>query len=212
MTDERSTSKEENERQYAVVDQMLTMHSLLRDRMERRAFWLNTLLIGSSLFLAVFAFIADDMLLKVGLDPATSRLVLGLMAIVVLLCTITEFRVDWRSVAARHADAVTKLAELKAKYRKSYTETGGDDDKKNTRLTTEYDKVMASLPAIPDKWFTSLKSEHQFKRILSERISLCPKCPKWYLWLQLRWEGISEAREKARERSDDRDTTSNSTS
>ena len=69
-SEEKSTSKKENERQYGIIDQMLTMHSSLRDRMERRAFWLNTALIASSLFLTVFAFVGDDLLRALGLDPA----------------------------------------------------------------------------------------------------------------------------------------------
>lgn len=200
MSDEASTTIQENERQYRTIDQTLSMHSSYRDRMERRAFWLNTALIASSLFLTVFAFIGDDLLRALGFDPAMARFVLGLAAVVVLICSITEFRVDWRSVAGRHAEAVSLLAAMKAKYRKSFAETSGDDSKKNARLTSEYNKAMSSVPSIPDRWFNTLKAEHQFKRLLSERISLCPKAPKCYLWLQLRTEGIREARQIAKER------------
>jgi hypothetical protein len=199
MTEGKTATKGENERQYGVIDQMLTMHSLFRDRMERRAFWLNTALIASSLFLTVFAFVGDDLLRSLSLDPAMTRFVLGLVAVLVLICSITEFRVDWRSVAGRHAEAVSRLATLKAKYRNSYIETGGDDPEKNAILTSEYDNIMNSLSAIPDRWFNALKAEHRFKRLLSERISRCPKTPRWFLRLQLRIEGIREALHLGRE-------------
>jgi len=199
MTEAKPATKEENERQYGVIDQMLTMHSSFRDRMERRAFWLNTALIASSLFLTVFAFVGDDLLRSLSLDPAMTRFVLGVVAVLVLICSITEFRVDWRSVAGRHAEAVSRLATLKAKYRKSFTETGGDDPEKNAILTSEYDNIMSSLSAIPDRWFNALKAEHRFKRLLSERISRCPKTPRWFLRLQLRIEGIREALQLGRE-------------
>ena len=212
MSEEKSTSKEENERQYRIIDQMLTTHSSYRDRMERRAFWLNTALIALSLFLTVFAFVGDDLLRALGFDPAMTRFVLGFTAAVVLICSITEFRVDWRSVAGKHADAVPLLAAMKAKYRKSFTETGGDDSKKNATLTTGYDKLMDGLPSIPDRWFNKLKAENQFKRLWSERISLCPKAPKWYLWLQLRREGIREARQLAKDRQNGQQAESTETS
>ena len=211
MSEEKSTSKEENERQYRIIDQMLSMHSSYRDRMKRRAFWLNTALIALSLFLTVFVFVGDDLLRALGFDPAMTRFVLGFTAVVVLICSITEFRVDWSSVAGRHVEAVTLLVSMKAKYRKSYTETEGDDLKKSKRLTTEYDKMMSDLPLIPDRWFSTLKAEHQFKRFLSERISLCQKAPKWYLWLQLRWEGIREARKLAKDRQNGQQTDSTET-
>lgn len=178
---------------------MLTMHSSVRDRMERRAFWLNTTLIASSLFLTLFVFVGDDLLRTLGLDTAMTRFVLGLVAVLVLICSITEYRVDWRSVAGRHAEAVSRLATLKAKYRKSFTETGGIDAEKNAILTSEYDFVMNSLLAIPDRWFNALKAEHEFKRLLSERISRFPNTPRWFLKLQLRIEGIREALHLGRE-------------
>lgn len=200
MTGAKGTTKEENNRQYDVLDQILTMQSSYRDRMERRAFWLNTALIAFSFLLCVFAFIGDDVLRAVRLDPAMTRFALGMTAVLVLICSITEFRVDWRSVAGRHGEAASRLAALKAKYRKSFDETGGNDPKKNARLTSEYNKIMNSLPVIPDRWFNRLKAEHRFKRLLSERLSQCPKAPTWYLRLQLRWEGIREARQFAKER------------
>ncbi len=204
MTETKGTTTEENNRQYGLVDQTLTMHASYRDRMERRAFWLNTALIVFSFFLCVFAFIGDDVLRAVGLDPALTRFVLGMTAVLVLVCSITEFRVDWRSVAGKHGEAVSRLADLKSKYRKSFDETGGLDPKKNARLTSEYNKVMNSLPVIPDRWFNKLRAEHRYKRLLSDRVSKIPKAPIWYLRLQLRWEGIAEARQFAKDRRDDR--------
>ncbi|HKM77705.1 MAG TPA: hypothetical protein VJZ03_01400 [Candidatus Bathyarchaeia archaeon] len=192
MIDAQPATKEENERQYRVIDQMLTMHSLLRDRMERRAFWLNTALIASSLFLTVFTFVGDDLLRALNLDPALTRFVLGLVTVVVLICSITEFRVDWRSVAGRHAEAVSRLARMKTKYRQSFTDTGGNDPQTNAILTSACDNMMSNISTIPDRWFNVLKAEHQFKRLLSERISQCPKTPRWFLRLQLRIEGIKE--------------------
>jgi hypothetical protein len=197
MTEVHS-SKGENERQYGVIDQMLTMHSSLRDRMEWRAFWLNTALISFSLILTVFAFVSDDVLRLLSFDPSLSRFVFGLIAVFVLICSITEFRVDWRSVAGKHSDAASRLASLKREYRKAFTETAGNDLVKNALLTSKYESLMSSLPVIPDRWFNVLKTEHKYKRLLSERISRFPKTPKWLLALQLRIEGSQDALQRKR--------------
>lgn len=199
MTEE-NLSVVENNRQYEVVGQMLSMHSSYRDRLERRAFWLSTLLVAASVFMTVLGFIEDGMLSRVGLDPGAARFILGMIGVFMLVCSIADMRVDWRSVAGRHGEAADRLADLKAKFRKAHTETAGNDLKKNARLTTEYDKVMSDLPPIPDRWFNTLKAQHQFKRLFSQRISRCPKAPKCYLWLQLRIEGIGEARQLAKDR------------
>ena len=190
---ENDYSKNENERQYMLIDQLLSMHSSLRAKYARRAFWLNTIQIGVSLFLSVFAFVPDNTLHSLGLDPASGRFILGITAVAVLLLSITEFRVDWKAVGSKHSEAARQLAELKAQFRKAFSESAGDDCDKNSRLTTEYDKLMALLPSIPEQYFIQLKSSHRFKQKLSHRVSRNPKAPVWFLRIQLRWEGLRGA-------------------
>ena len=193
---ESNSSKEENERQYKLIDQLLSMHSSLRDKFERRAFWLNTIQIGVSLFLIVFAFVPDDVLRSIDFDPEKGRYLLGISAVIVLLISITEFRVDWKSVGSKHSEAAGYLAELKAKYRKAFIEAAGEDRVRNSRLTTDYDRLMALLPPIPEQYFIRLKASHRFKVILSDRVGRNPKSPVWFLWLALRLKGMRLALKK----------------
>ena len=187
------STKEENERQYKLIDQLLSMHSSLRDTYERRAFWLNTVQIGASLFLSVFAFVPDDVIRSLDYDPAKGRYLIGVSAIFVLLISITEFRVDWKSVGSKHSEAARHLAELKAKYRKAFSEAAGEDRERNSRLAIDYDRLMALLPPIPEKYFIRLKAGHRFKIYLSDRVGRNPKAPVWFLWLVLRLKGMTSA-------------------
>ena len=202
---ENDLSKQENERQYKVIDQLLSMHSSLRDKYERRAFWLNTVQIGISLFLCVFAFVGDNVLKSLEYEPAMARFVLGFSAVIVLLLSITEFRVDWREIGSRHVDAAKCLGRLKAKYRKAFNESGGNDPKKNICLMTQYDKTMANLQPIPERYFNQLKADYQFKRILSSRLTQNPKIPRCFLRIQIRLEGISAALKKKKTNCADED-------
>ena len=190
------SSRRENERQYELIDQLLSMHSLLRDMYERRAFWLNTIQICISFFLCVFAFVGDDVLRALKYELGMTRFVLGFAAVAMLILSITEFRVDWRAISSKHIDAVKRLSFLKAKYRMAFDETGGNVRRKNLRLTTEYDKTMSIMPPIPERYFLRLKSSHQYKKMLSQRLSLNPKAPQWFLSVQLRLEGIRTALKK----------------
>lgn len=184
------STEQENERQYKLVDQLLSMHASLRDKYGRRAFWLNTAQIGISLFLCMFAFVGDDVLRSLGYHPPVARFVLGFSAAIALMLSITEFRIDWKTIGSRHVNAVGHLSTLKARYRKGFNESAGSDSKKNLELTTEYQKTMAILPPIPERHFIQLKADHQFKRILSQTLSQNPKAPGWFLRLQLRFQGI----------------------
>ena len=111
-------TKQENKRQYELTDQLLSMHSSLRDKYERRAFLLNTALIAISLFLCVFAFVDDGVLGSLGYHPPMARLVLGLSAVIVLILSITEFRVDWRAMGAKHAEGGKALSGIKGRVPK----------------------------------------------------------------------------------------------
>lgn len=186
-------AKEENERQYNLIDQLLSMHSTLRDKFESRAFWLNTVQIGVSLFLSIFAFVPDEVICSLGFDPAKGRYILGSLAVIVLLISITEFRVDWKSVGSRHSEAARHLAELKAKYRRAFSESAGEDLEENSRLTIEYERLLALLPPIPEQYFIRLKADHRFKVSLSKLVGRNPRAPVWFLSLLLRLKGMRSA-------------------
>ena len=47
-------------------------------------------------------------------EARIARFLFGICAVMILICSITEFRVNWRGVASLHGDAAAKLAELKA--------------------------------------------------------------------------------------------------
>lgn len=185
--------KAENDRQYRVVDQMLSMYSSLRDSYERWAFILTAALLACSIFLCAFRFADDKVLAAFGLTPDSARIAFGITSVVILVISVIELRVKWREVAGKFGEAAERLAMLKGRYRKLYAETHGDDPKKNSRLAREYQKVMKSLPTIPERRFNQLKAEHQFKKLLSDRISSNPKAPEWFLRWQLRVEGTWQA-------------------
>lgn len=179
-------------RQYQVVDQLMSMHSSLRDTYERRAFWLNTCQIGVSLFLCVLAFVGDDAIESVGLESTRTRALLASVATVILLLAITEYRVDWKSRAANHGTAVGRLATLKAVYRRSRATIRRGDGAQWPDIDEQYHRVMGGLPPIPERRFTGLKAAHQFKVLLSKRSSENPAGPNWFLRLVLRLEGMGK--------------------
>ena len=191
----------ESERQYRLVDQLLSMHSLLRDRYHFLAFSLNTLQIAASLFLCALAFVADDALQAAGLFPSRTRLALGLGALAVLIIAIAEYRVDWKAAGSRHGEAAGRLGRLKALYRRSRAQEETEDPEVQKSLTEEYERTMSILPPIPDRRFSRLKAHHLFKRALSERLSENPKTFAWFLRAQLRLEGVQQA--LSRKRSDE---------
>ena len=183
---------EENDRQYRVVDQMLSMHSMLRDSYNRKATWLSILLLVSSGFLCAVVFVGENVIKFLDLDPLVVNLGLGLTSVLLLVLSVVEFRVDWNGKAGRHDEAVRELKNLKLLYRVSYSKFKGLDQESNKRLSRKFDEVQRRITPIPDSKFAQLKAGHLYKIQLSQCISANPRAPLWFLKMKLRWNGMRE--------------------
>jgi hypothetical protein len=177
----------ENERQYRIIDQLMTAHAVLRDRYAWRARILNIGLLSLAIALNGFVFASDDFLRIIfGNDPAHIKALLGLVSVGLLILSIVEFRVDWEGQSRSHSEALARLGRLKAKYREVQTSKAPD---RFDELTRDYASTMEALPSIPERSFATLKAHHQFKRVLSEQISKHPTIPAFLLAIRLRWNG-----------------------
>ena len=172
----------EQERQFRVVDQMLTMHSLLRDRYIRWSRLLDYSILGSSVMLNAFVFSGDDTYLLFGVAPSQGRLLVSVVSVFVLVVSLVAVSANLSERGRTHQNAVTELANLKAEGRRP---DGGE--------LKSFNKVMATIPPIPDRLFNHLKSKHVAKVALSQMISEFPGAPVWILKLKLIFLGSRRA-------------------
>jgi len=180
---------EELNRQARVVDQMLSMHSALRDRYARRAKCLTLGVLGCSVVLCTVTFLPDDALGFMGVSPFANRVIVGVLSSLVFFLSLVDLCVAWGKASWRHGEAAETLAKFKHRYRTAIsagTVATGD----GAELTREFGQVMAALCPIPDKQFASLKAYHLRKVRLSQMIDAHAGCPVWWLRLRLVWEGV----------------------
>ena len=140
----------ENNRQYRIVNQMLSMHSMLRDRYDRKATVLSILLLVSSGFLCAVVFVGENVNKVLGLDPSVANIVVGFASVFLLVLSVVEFRVDWNSKAGRHDEAVKELKNLKSLFRISYSKSQGLDNESNKRLSRKFNEVQSRITPIPE--------------------------------------------------------------
>lgn len=181
----RADVETEVDRQFRIVDQMVSMHSILRDRYKRRALVLSTSQMGVAIILAAFAFVDDAAFIAWEFQPDRARTVIAMAALVILVSSVVEVQADWRGMSERHADAVRRLAPLKAGYRQRIDQGCVDDD-----LRAEYTRLMNEIVPIPDRLFVALKALHHYKRRLSAEVSENPGVPRWMLSIRLRAQSI----------------------
>lgn len=194
--------EKETKRQYRVIDQMISMHSMLRDRYHRRALILSCGLLAFSAILVACVFIGEDTLNILHLSPSLAKLCIGGSSVFLFILSLIEFRVDWAGCSRSHGDAANCLSRLKTKYRET-NECAKNNSEKYSALSNEYAGIMEQLPPIPDKAFNSLKSKHLLKLEISKRISESPRTPLLILRLVICIEGTLEAFRKERDRTHD---------
>lgn len=176
MTDEKSPDVEaalaEIERQRRLVDQMSTMHSLMRDRAHLQGVLLVCVVLVGTLAATAFAFAGgDDTVRFIGLEGQRSTW-LGWYALVIFSLTLVDLVVDRRGAAGRYGDAVRQLSTLKAEYRTMPTSHLAVQE--CSRLTARYEAAMDALPPLPERLFNGLKAKHLEKVEVSRYLSNNP--------------------------------------
>ena len=172
-------------RQYRVIDQTLTMYSVLRDRYARRALLLTLGVFAASVFLCAFIFTPDDILRLLGVSEPVARFALALLSVLVFFLSIAELCLGWRDKSAQFGQAAEAVYRLKTTYRSVLTKNTDPTVDALLQLHEEYKRGMDGLPRIPDAVFLRLKAYHLRKVEISKMISVRPGHPVWLLRIQL---------------------------
>lgn len=180
---------QELRRKRRVLDQMLTGHSLLRDRYERRALILTLLILALSIVATSVAFLSGESTVSILGIRARLQIWVGVLTATIFFLTLIDLRVDWRQRAGAHDDAARRLGRLKgifrvAVIRDGVVDAGGVD------LNADYDSTMEQLLPIPDKRFLWVKAKHTRKVRASKLLDEHAGAPVWYVRLLAMWQGI----------------------
>ena len=167
-----------------VIDQMISMHSALRDRFTRRAVWMDVLQLLFSVVLGATVFMDPA---RLALDPTTADWVIGGSALVIFFLGLVNLRVDWKQEAGKYAESSQVLSRLKAECRELRGESSDPDAERIRVFCAECRRVLPELPVVPEKDFIRLKAHHLRKVELSRLISAHPGASVWLLKLILWW-------------------------
>jgi len=98
-------------RKFRVLDQTLSMHTMLRDRHARRALLVDVLLLACSVVFCASAFASDQVLAFLGDSPDRVRYLLKAFAVITFMLSVLSLRIDWKGIAAAHRQAAEKCLE-----------------------------------------------------------------------------------------------------
>lgn len=170
-------------RQRRVVDQQLTIYSILRDRYQRCSVASTLLILAGSLIVASFAFTSNDVTVRL-IGVSASRITwMGWLGLGVFFLTLVDLVVDWRKKAERYGEAARRLAALKSSYRGLNIDRLGSSEIAD--LSRHYGFVMGDAPPMRDRTFINLKAAHVRKLALSRLVSEHPGASVWRLRFDL---------------------------
>jgi hypothetical protein len=176
---------EETARLRRVVDMMLTMHSVLRDRYERRARLLDVSMLSVSVILCALAFADERLARYLALPAGVARDVVPAAVVLVFAFSVVSLRVDWKQLGSVHARACEVLARLKAELRSEPADLD--------TLRRNVSAALVEVPPIPESAFVALKAVHFRKLEVSKALSVSPGCPLFFVRILVIWRAARGA-------------------
>jgi hypothetical protein len=170
-------SGKELDRQFRVLGQTLSMHTILRDRYGKRALFLDVVLLACAVIFCATTFARDDLFMQVGLSPEKVRYVLGAASVAAFFGSLVSLRIDWKGKSARHQDAVQRMNTVSALFRKFREDNGNWPHDREAELQQAYWETMNNVINIPDNLFNDLKARYLRKVQISKMMDSAPGCP-----------------------------------
>jgi hypothetical protein len=188
-------SQSELERIKRVSDQLVTAHSVLRDRYARRAFFIDITILGSTLWLTAMAFVNPEIGVELTPHGLSKDLWLGLLSVVAFFLSIVQIRVDWKGKEYAHARACEAYSSVKRETVNLLAQEKFDE-LEYKRILDKYESAGTLSIPIPEAEFNTLKSKHKIKveisRYLDDKPAASPTLLKIKLWCRDNIRGCNE--------------------
>lgn len=169
-----------------VADMLVTAHSTLRDRLDRRALLLELCILIGSLVVTVLALSCQyvtEPLLQGEIRP---ELAIGLGGLILFALSIVGIKVDWARRAALHDEAARAYASLKLKASDILATPATQKQARFDVLQAEYSFTAERSIAVPERAFLRLKKKHLQKvavsRLLDQKPGVSPLLARMRLW------------------------------
>ncbi len=174
----------ELQRRKGISDQMLTIHSVLRDRYVRKAKLFDLIVFAVATLLVATTFLDPAIVRYLAFDPERVRLVTGVLSIGLFFLSVAALLLEWKERATKHQQACRTLADVKAKSRELLSGAPERVQEEGAEFLRGSAFAMSELHPIPDREFNSLKVRHKRKVQLSRMADQFPSAPLWVLRLR----------------------------
>lgn len=171
-------------------NQMATQHSILHDRLAKRALRQDLCLMvlsGTLVFLSVAKTSYVSAMLGWVSQDVDGALLIALLSFALFLISISEWRVDWKGRANSHKSASKAFAQMRREMKRIAQKEGAIDDEEFRIATERYDVFTESAPNIPEHDFNWTKRRHKLKVLESRFMDLYPGANPLLVRVRIRW-------------------------
>jgi hypothetical protein len=186
-------SQRELTRQFRVLRQTLSVHTMLKDRYTKFALTVDIILLACAVVFCATTFARDDVFIFIGLGAENVRFVLGIASILAFFASLVALRVGWKGKAALHREAEQRLTNVLELFREVRMDNETWPEDRSDDLHQVYWEAMKNIVDIPAKKFVGLKSRHLRKVEISKMLDDHPGCPVFVLKLILLYKSIKKA-------------------
>jgi hypothetical protein len=186
-------SQKELTRQFRVLRQTLSMHTMLKDRYKKLAVTIDIILLACAVVFCATTFASDDVFSLIGLSPENVRFILGVTSLLAFFASLIILRVGWKGKAALHQEAEQKLTSALQLFRELRSEDNTWPQDRSSDLHRAYWEAMKNTIDIPEGKFVGLKSRHLRKVQISKMLDDISGCPVFVIRLILLFRSIKKA-------------------
>ena len=173
--------KSELEHAFRISDQMVTMHSALRDRYAQLALITDCALFAASVVVVALVWVDPSLVEWLPGGITESRVVIGSFSIATFLLSLLSFRVDWKAKSELHRHASEAYSQIKLECRRLLGEIDYAPEADIQRCLARYSDLGQICIAIPENQFLRLKKMHKLKILISKHLDENPETCLWLL-------------------------------
>ena len=167
---------------------MCSAHANLCDQYARKAFLLDTLILGISTWLIAVAFVTPTIevsLIPIDVKPNVWN---GMLAVFVFFFTLMGMRLDWRGRSEAHMRSLELYSEIKLEAGSILEIADEPTDATFRSLLARYGLANATGAKIPEKQFLKQKRHHLTKIALSKHLDANPSSSILIARMRLWWK------------------------
>jgi hypothetical protein len=179
--------RNEIERVKRVSDMLVTGHSNLREKYDRRALALDCAILALSVWLTSVVFVEPKIgltLTPFHLDP---QIWIGLLGIFTLFLSVVQLRVDWKRRSDGHKRSAEMYSRVKTGCRYLLESRSVITRDAAQELLAQYDLSASLGNPIPEKEFLGQKRKHLTKVAISKFLDKHPAASVKLLKIRLWW-------------------------